>query len=451
MYFQQKYLKYKKKYLDLKKQVGGNKFRAVVSDLLERSGGSTPDKFLIDVEIYGVIPPELKTSNHDKSLNYVAYVHFNYENIKCNINWNIEADIDLRIEPEPGNKEDQYRDKLLDIEDNYKSENEKEIIDTATKAFNEFFSSLQVEKSVAKFIPTIIEDPKINHTIIASKEFINYNDYNSYTLVDTLNKLVNLLGYKGYTLEDKDWVLKRLEEIFEYTHENYDETINLFNKDKENAITYYNKLNTIYDQFKTYFINNLVLNQVDRTNKSYRENMGKIILDHKEYMYKQFDSDTIEITLGLDRILSCYEFINNCNKIYFNISNSIEINGQNITVNIKFVEIPKIILFSLNNNLINYGYLMEIVDGNTIRDIILNDRIYWNKNEDIIKNAIYLLIDNLTSRNFLINDFAYDNIMWDKNTNTLIYIDIMYTSFNRKEAINENNNVTMDVMANRVY
>ena len=115
MHFQQKYLKYKKKYLDLKKQVGGNKFRAVVSDLLERSDGSTPDKFLIDVEIYGVIPPELKTSHHDKSRNYVAYVDFNYKNIKCNIHWNISADIDWSIEPKPVSKDDQYRHKLLDI------------------------------------------------------------------------------------------------------------------------------------------------------------------------------------------------------------------------------------------------------------------------------------------------------------------------------------------------
>jgi hypothetical protein len=448
MYFQQKYLKYKKKYLNLKKQVGGNKFRAVVSDLLESSGGSTPKKFNFDVKVYGEFPRELKTSISD---NYVAIVNFNYGNKTYDILWNIEADIDWRLEPKPGSEEDKYRDKLLDIQKNYRSENEKEIIDTATKAFNELFSSLQPEKPVAKFIPTIIEDPKINHTIIASKEFINYNDYNSYTLVDTLNKLVNLLGCKGYTLEDKDWIQKRLEQLFIYTHENYDETIKIFNKDKEYAITYYNKLNSIYNQFKTYFINNLVLNQVDRTNRSYRENMGKVILDHKEYMYKQFNSDAIEITLGLERILNCYEFIDNCNKIYFNISNSIKINGQNITVNIKFVEIPKIILFSLNNNRINYGYLMEIVNGTTIRDIILNDRTYWNENEDIIKKTIHLLIDKLSSINYLIDDMQYDNIMWNKQTNTLTYIDISYNSFNRKEASIENNNQLMNVMGNRVY
>ena len=34
----------------------------------------------------------------------------------------------------------------------------------------------------------------------------------------------------------------------------------------------------------------------------------------------------------------------------------------------------------------------EIVDGITVRDIILNDRTYWNENEDIIKNTIYLLL-----------------------------------------------------------
>ena len=491
-----KYLKYKNKYLKLKEQIGGDKFKTVIKHFTSRNINQNSISIDIIVFIYGEYPSELKISNLDESQDYIASI--NFSNKEPSITWNLEANINWSVDSK-SSEGIKKMETIFKIGDDYKEQNKNEIIDIAIKAFKKAYPSFKLEKSWSinndesvptaeadeivptvkdnksvltaidnksvpttidnKSVPTTIdnksvptaEDTKIDHTIIVSKEIINYDNYRVYTLVSTLNKLINLLKCKGYIIEDKDWIQKRLEFLFKYTNNDYDKTIDIYNKDKKRARDYYNKLNGIYDQYKTYFINTLILNQVDKTNKSYRENMGKINLYNKEYMYKQYDNDTIDTTFGVDRILDCYEFIDNSNKIYFNISDTIENNGQSITINIKFVEIPKIILFSLNNNHINYGYLMEIVDGNTIRDIISNDRTYWNKNEEVIKSAIYLLIDTLTDKTFLINDFAYDNIMWDKKTNTLTYIDITKSSFNRNEASYDNYYVKEQVRNNQVY
>lgn len=73
---------------------------------------------------------------------------------------------------------------------------------------------------------------------------------------------------------------------------------------------------------------------------------------------------------------------------------------------------------------------MEYVDGKTVREFKKdNEEIY----QKIILSAINDLIDKLSSKNFLIIDFALDNIMWNNETKTLTYIDINPRSFNRKD------------------
>jgi hypothetical protein len=131
MYYK-KYLKYKQKYLDLKEQIGGNKFTATV--IRNTMQGHHSKMFVIDVHIHGKFPKELKTKHHDKTLNYVAFVAFVHQNEKCDLVWNLEV-------------KDFENDTHYDILEKYKETNQEEIINLAIQEFKMAFPTYQPEKT----------------------------------------------------------------------------------------------------------------------------------------------------------------------------------------------------------------------------------------------------------------------------------------------------------------
>ena len=140
---------YEDKYLKYKNQVGG--LNAVLLDALEINNGrglilscSTPEKFVIDVQIYDIIPPELTTSHFDKSLNYVALITFQNDNEKCDINWNIEPNIDWGLKVESGSEEDIKRKIFFEV--NYKKNNKEKFITCAITKFKQTYPFFQPGK-----------------------------------------------------------------------------------------------------------------------------------------------------------------------------------------------------------------------------------------------------------------------------------------------------------------
>ena len=112
---------------------------------------------------------------------------------------------------------------------------------------------------------------------------------------------------------------------------------------------------------------------------------------------------------------------------------------KNAICHLHFVRVFPIIIISLNNSdQLEMGYLMEIVPGITIRNLKSQDREYFIINKNMIQNALEVLIKELTKINFLVVDLNDDNIMWDKTTNTLTYIDIDTSSFTRQSEVNLN-------------
>jgi hypothetical protein len=141
MNYQKKYLKYKNKYLFVKNQIGG--LNAVAIDAISRS---TPEKFVIDIQIYDTLPPELTIQHFDKSNKYVALVTFQNDNETYVIDWNIKVNIDLSLNVEPGSEEDIKIKRFFDVEANYIKNNEEKIITSAIIKFKQTYPSFQPGK-----------------------------------------------------------------------------------------------------------------------------------------------------------------------------------------------------------------------------------------------------------------------------------------------------------------
>lgn len=108
-------------------QFNNTKFQAVVKSRFQHN----PRSFLVDVLIYGKFPSEFQTAHYDKSINYIAFVSFADNYSRCSISWNLDP-----------KKLENY--KMLH---DYMENNEKEIINTAIKAFKQECPSLQPNKS----------------------------------------------------------------------------------------------------------------------------------------------------------------------------------------------------------------------------------------------------------------------------------------------------------------
>jgi hypothetical protein len=250
--------------------------------------------------------------------------------------------------------------------------------------------------------------------------------------ITSLDILLNLINQrKGYLTDDVTVLRYRMEKLKKHT-ENTKKAIETFNYEKNLQRTIYEKIKSLFSDFKNYYINNLTVEPL--TGESYRKNMGKTTIDMIPYLYKRENTFRRDAFFhNLSEILELYEFIINCNNAYFNE------NYQKYSV--EFVKIPKILIYTKEE----FGYVMNIVAGSTVRDLKKNDNAYWIENENLIKEAMYRLIDKLTEKKVLVVDFAYDNIMWDKRTNKLTYIDIMSNAFNRDDELYLNNDIKMNI------
>ena len=263
--------------------------------------------------------------------------------------------------------------------------------------------------------------------------------------ITSLDLMINLIDSRiGYFTSDLEFVKNRIDEIKNHIKGTIQEAIEVFNKEKKSEQTKYDEIKSIFSGFENYYTNNLQLENLSGTN--YRKNMGKIMINSKQYMYKIF-STYFKNTIfhNLTDILNLYKFIINCNKSYFlKIYKNI---NKNKYYRVEFIKIPKIIIFTKND----IGYLMNFVEGVTVRDLIKNNNRYWLDNKELIKEAICNLIDNLTLKEILIIDFAYDNVMWDIDSNKLTYIDIQSNAFGRKTELDSNENVKVSVIYDKVY
>lgn len=177
--------------------------------------------------------------------------------------------------------------------------------------------------------------------------------------------------------------------------------------------------------------------EIDYSLSDGHTNTGIIELDDS-YFYKELDSITAN---HLDSLLRNYKFIMDCNNL--NIDKDYiynDVHGDNI-YKLHFVTVPLKVIFSIKNDFIVLGYLMEIVAGHTIKKIKERCPEYWVLNKEFIKTALHSLVEVLTEKRFLIVDFNDDNVMWNRKTNTLTYIDIYNNSFLRPDEVHMNDTV----------
>lgn len=402
MSYQDKYIKYKKKYIDLKNQLGSGKDKTF-SDGVRKLTVIASDN----------IPLELLVNHIDTKILSQDRQRF----LGDRLFYNDIVNIDITSNE-------------LDILANLY----KQIRPEAVADFN--LPDNPVSSSAALPPSDEIDYKLVDNTNIVPYSAIRVDD--SINHITSLDLMINLINQrKSYLTDDLMFVESRIKELKEYKG-NTKDAIELFNREKNTTRTMYEKIKSLFSDFRNYFMNNLIVEPL--VGDSYRRHMGKIIIDSIPYIYKRNSIlSTRPKFHSLDEILNLYEFIINCNNAYFNE------NHQRYSV--EFVKIPKIIIYTKEE----IGYVMNIVVGSTVRDLIKNDGAYWIEHKELIKKAIYMLIDNLTKRKVLVRDFAYDNIMWDKDTNKLTYIDIMPSAFNRHAELDMNESVKQSVMYDLVY
>jgi hypothetical protein len=270
----------------------------------------------------------------------------------------------------------------------------------------------------------ITENDNINEDEIKAKDDLD---------TDKLFKLIGLnIGYNG---NNENWFKQRIIDIRKYySSSNKNDldkiVLDVFENEKKETHESKKKLDEkiLENNIKLVFAQNY------RPNKfKDRIKMGIYVDDDgKTYIYKElqkFDK-TFYLTNFSKKILECYEFVENCQLAYF-----LETTEEST---IEFVKIEKKLIICNNDNKnISIGYLMEKLEGDTVWDFIENDINYYYTT---IKPTILRLIEKLTAINFLINDFALDNVMWDNKKKKLTYIDISTNSFGKdKNEVLDNN------------
>ena len=180
---------------------------------------------------------------------------------------------------------------------------------------------------------------------------------------------------------------------------------------------------------ETLFIRSL---KIDYSLSDGHKNTGIIKLD-RSYFYKELYFASVE-TFSYESLFKYYKFIMDCNKL------NIDKDYDGI-YKLHFVTVPLKVIFSIKNDYIVMGYLMEVVEGHTIRKIKTQFLEYWKLNKELIKTALHSLVEVLTENQFLIVDFNDDNVMWNMQTNTLTYIDISVRSFTRPDEVYNNYSV----------
>jgi len=406
MDFKDKYFKYKDKYLKLKlkKQIGGGNIKIIkMSDnqeiiINDRAISSKMEIFVNKVE---------KKMTNGFELGNLLFNFTDNSEIKLNDNdFNIINIIFKKITISLTSEEENFLNELLGI----------------------------------KKVTTVAEEEKVDTTLFFKYEYINpIPDSLIVTEIDTLFSLLfSLDKYQlfssnmtvAYYIPSPELIEIRLKFL---SHFGIQDRVLVFNKEKKDTENKYNELKKIYSSFETLFIKSLT---IDYSKSDEHTNVGIIILDGNPYFYKKLNTESIN-TLDPTSLLRNYKFIKACNK--FNIDN--EYTYEDNKYKLHFVSVPLKVIFSIDKDFINIGYLMEIVEGDTIRKIKKEDNTYWKLNETLIKTALHKLVDVLTKKKFLIVDLNDDNVMWNKETETLTYIDIDVQSFLRPDEVHYNNSL----------
>jgi hypothetical protein len=404
MPYKNRYLKYKNKYLELKNnlnQIGGAK------EIINRDDASQQividdKKTFIDLELEINKIPKEKLENRRELGDFFFYSEPEIKDLNAN-DFKIVEIIFKKIRGTVTSEDLNFLDGILGI---------KHVVETEFEALN---NSQIMHYTYINPIPNFFKVPNIN---VLFSLFISFYDH-SFTIPNQL----------AYLLNTEELISERLLFLKSY---GISKPINIFNKEKKTIANFYVELNKIYHLFETIYINDL---KIDYSKSDGHKNTGILILD-KPYFYKELYSFRLE-TMFIGEILRNYKFILDCNNM--------NIDADYGNYKLHFVTIPLKIIVSLKGDNFIIGYLMEVVEGYTLRQIRKKYAEYWAKNYEIIKRALHSLVEILTKKHFLIVDFNDDNVMWNMESNTLIYIDISQVSFIRKDEVHNNVSVHEDI------
>jgi hypothetical protein len=404
MDFKDKYLKYKEKYLKLKNQIGSGRFIKSSTYNIE-----------IDQQL---------------SKNIEIYVN--------RISNNKEIDEETKkIYTEIGDFLYNFKDDSAELE---LSEDYFNIINSIIKKIKNYRISKINEKKLNELlgineVTTVADDYElVDKTSFFKYEYIKIipdsikvtEIDNLFSLLFSLNKdqsFSNSTVYISYFIPRPELIEIRLNFLRDSGIQN---PVSHFNQEKKEIIDNYNKLKIYIDEnqsFETLFIKSLT---IDYSKSDGHTNIGIIKLNDNHYFYKQLNFILVKLIDSSD-LLRNYKFINDCNN--FNIDNEYTYDGNKYKLHFVKVFLKVIFSFDFIKDVITIGYLMEIVEGDTISKIKNEGLEYWESNKNLIKTALRKLVYVLTEKNFYILDLHNDNVMWNKKTNTLTYIDINVNSF----------------------
>jgi hypothetical protein len=411
--FYEKYLKYKTKYFELQKMIGGE--------------------------------PQFNITIIDDDENKIVIDHLNF--LK---NFVRKVDMLIKLKDFTNGFTDETIQTIRDLNNefiNIISDNETKgiKIEDITKKINNQEMILLYNLIRSAFGVSYIKKEKISSPIVSNpvslpksllpKPVVAEQRYNSFgiDIREILDgegiKFLKQIGLnKGYYNFSSEQNQKRIKYIQNYLNTDYESAIEIFNDEKNKCIKNLRKLDKL---IKSSPIKIEIVKDENIIENKYkgRNNMKIYNYNDKPYIFKTLKSYYKENEIvELKEIFDCYEFIHNCIDIYF-----LKNKGS---FNIQFVKVLPRLMVVMEHDKVSFGYLMEIVPGETVREL-------KKLGNEIPIGAIQELIEELTDNNFLIIDFALDNIIWDNETHTLTYIDVNQSSFNRYEEAHKYNDDIM--------
>ncbi len=299
----------------------------------------------------------------------------------------------------------------------------------------------QIEKKINKEI-----EEQINKTQIIDCDKITKINFKFELLkITNIDDLINVLGIcdndviTSYLTGNEKHIKNRLIQLSRYGN-----PIEIYNTEKEKFLKIYNELKDIFHEFETYISNNkFVSTHIPELGNRHTVGSFNLNIIDKNFIYKKYNDSLLSFP-------SIYKFIKSCNDAFFYEERIYE--GKKVYITI--VEIPKIVFFWNINKRIEKedGYAMKKINGETLRDIKKNDIDYWKQNFNMIMYCISELFKILTLKNILIVDFAYDNVMWNRESRTIYYIDLVDQMFDKdiEEVTRENEDMILKSMYNNV-
>lgn len=410
MNYYNKYIKYKKMYLNLKCQIGGQisiinneKFKSVTNSIEENYVTAIYDASYYPYT-FDVVYKEFKNSN---------YYKFNIK-IDANHNYTYEMDNDRILSDYEKGIVKYTIEKLFQI---MPLDIVKEIENILEKNIS-WYAITKSQERIIKKEDILTGPPKaeplpeywksnydVNKKMDKIEEIFKTGDvikicggyiFSSQSILDKI--YYQILKYEP-VITVSQW--KKIEDDLKYSYFfifDYNNKIFFINKDLE--------LNTVYGHPNV------------GTSKYIDNNEYTYNLFGNGYIYKELDNIKKEnYTIILSSLLREIKFIKKCNDLSEKVN--------------QVVYIPNIIIINYSNDNIIIGYLMSKIKGITVRDLYNNDKKTFIKDIDKIIEKTITALRNMSENGYNINDFELDNIMWDGQFLTVI--DITETSFRLKD------------------